>query len=136
MAHAVIHGCIMCIHDVALLAWLLVNASGMRAASAQRPASHQGNEIVNMKNRRTKIVADVVSFKSSVAGASGDVTREGGKQLSGAAKSGMRRQQSSKKVKAATSLQIAGSRNSVGAEQPRVNETKAVDDAVVADMVA
>jgi hypothetical protein len=38
MAHAVIHGCIMCVRDVALLAWLLVNASGMRAASAQRPA--------------------------------------------------------------------------------------------------
>jgi hypothetical protein len=38
MAHAVIHGCIMCIRDVALLAWLLVDASGMRTASAQRPA--------------------------------------------------------------------------------------------------
>ena len=40
MAHAVIHGCIMCIRDVALLAWLLVDASGMRTASAQRPALH------------------------------------------------------------------------------------------------
>jgi hypothetical protein len=88
-----------------------VGGNGSSDAVTKMVAETQRDEIVDMKNQRTKIVANVVNLKSGVAGASGDVTREGSKQLGRAAKRRVRHQQIGKEVEA-TSFQVTSSGDS------------------------